>query len=134
MSFKISKIVIGKGKTTTDEKQATWTRLYYEAEVIISDESQIELARGSVEALLDAWLEPKVKGSTKLPFDASKIPWIDRENEKGKFQVSEDYDNPEHKALLKFLNEHAGGCVNSEGFFYWVYKNGSTIGRKLKRK
>jgi hypothetical protein len=75
-----------------------------------------------------------VKGSPKLPFDASKIAWQDRENEKGKFQVSEDYDNPEHKALLKFLNEHAGGCVNSEGYFYWVYKNGSTVGRKLRQK
>jgi hypothetical protein len=133
MSFKISKITIGKGKTVTDEKQATWTRQYYEAEVIIGDESQIELARGSVEALLDAWLEPKVKGSTKLPFAASKIPWIDRENEKGKFQVSEDYSNPEHKALLKFLNE-AGGCVASEGWFYWIYRDGATVGRKLRRK
>jgi hypothetical protein len=140
MSFKISKMTIGKGKTTTDEKQTQWTRQYYEAEVIIEDESQIELARGSVEALLDAWLsgksiveEPKVKGSTKLPFDASKIPWIDRENEKGKFQVSEDYGNPDHKALLKFLNE-AGGCVASEGWFYWIFRNGSTVGRKLRRK
>jgi len=141
MTFKINRLTVGKGKTTTNEKQTEWTRQYYEAEVLIEDESQIELARGSVEALLDAWLsgsasavaEPKAKGSTRLPFDVSKITWQDRENEKGKFQVSEDYDNPEHKALLKFLNEHVGGCINSEGWFYWVYKAGDKIGRK-KRK
>jgi hypothetical protein len=78
--------------------------------------------------------EAKVKGSTKLPFDASKIAWQKRTGTKGEFELSEDYDNPEHKALLKFLNEHAGGCINSEGWFYWVYKNGSTIGRKRKVK
>jgi hypothetical protein len=55
-----------------------------------------------------------MKDPTKLPFDVAKIPWIDRANEKGKFQVSEDYDNPDHKALLKFLNEHAGGCIQSK--------------------
>ena len=93
-------------------------------------EASIVKMRVQVEKLVG---EAKVKGSTKLPFDASKIQWQDKENEKGKFQVSEDFDNPEHKALLKFLNEHAGGCINSEGYFYWVYKSGSKIGRK-KRK
>jgi hypothetical protein len=72
--------------------------------------------------------------SAKLPFDASKIHWQDRENEKGKFQMSEDYNNPEHKALLEFLTEHANGCISSEGWFYWVYMNGSAIGRKMQKK
>jgi hypothetical protein len=71
------------------------------------------------------------KGSPKLPFDASKIQWLDRENEKGKFQSSEDLNSPDHKALLAFLNEHVPNkCVQSEGRFYWIYPNGSTIGRK----
>jgi hypothetical protein len=73
------------------------------------------------------------KPSAKLPFNASKIKWQDRENEKGKFQVSEDFNSLDHKALLKFLNEHAGGCLSSDGQFYWVYRNGSTIGRKLRK-
>jgi len=140
MSFKISKITIGKGSTVGDEKAGKWERKYFEIECLVTDESQIELAKGTIEALLDSWLsgsasaiaEPKVKGSTKLPFDASKIAWQDREGQKGKYQISEDFSNPEHKALLKFLSEHAGGCVNSEGYFFWVYKNGSTIGRKLR--
>jgi hypothetical protein len=77
------------------------------------------------------------KPSAKLPFDVSRIRWQDRENEKGKFQLSEDYSNPEHRGLLKFLVGHTGGCVNSRDsggrlWFYWIYKNGSTIGRKLR--
>ena len=74
------------------------------------------------------------KPSAKLPFDASKIHWQDAENQKGKFQVSHDYSNPDHKALLKFLHEHAGGCITSEGHFYWQYQDGSTIGRKSSKK
>jgi hypothetical protein len=78
--------------------------------------------------------DASAKGSPKLPFDASKIKWQDRENEKGKFQMSEDYSSPDHKALHAFLNEHIPGkCVQSEGWFIWVYPNGSTIGRKLKK-
>jgi hypothetical protein len=45
--------------------------------------------------------EAEVKGSTKLPFDASKIAWQKRTGAKGEFEVSEDFNNPEHKALLK---------------------------------
>jgi len=74
------------------------------------------------------------KGDPKLPFDAEKIQWIDQENDKGRFQKSEDVDNPDHKALLVFLSEHIPAkCINSGGFFYWVYGNGTTIGRKPRK-
>ena len=75
--------------------------------------------------------DASVKGSPKLPFDAGKIQWIDRGNEKGKFQISEDVNSPDHKALLAFLNEHVPSKrITSDGYFYWIYPNGSTIGRK----
>jgi len=69
----------------------------------------------------------------KLPFNASKIRWRQAEGLKGPFELSDDYENPEFKALLKFLVEFAGGAVSSEGFFYWVFPNGSVIGRKQKK-
>jgi hypothetical protein len=68
----------------------------------------------------------------KLPFDPCKIHWEPRKGEKGIFELSEDYDSPDHKALLKFLTEHAGGCISSEGFFYWTFTDAKSIGRKLK--
>jgi hypothetical protein len=79
--------------------------------------------------------DASAKASPKLPFDADKIKWQDRENEKGKFQCSEDYDSLDHKALLAFLNEHVPSkCVRSGSYFYWIYPNGTTIGRKLQKK
>jgi len=98
-----------------------------------AQESSIVKMRLQIQKLLGA--EAKAtQGSPKLPFDVSKIKWQERENEKGKFQCSEDYDSLDHKALLRFLNEHVPSkCVQSEGWFYWVYPSGSKIGRKLKK-
>ncbi|MCJ7560349.1 hypothetical protein MUO79_06985 [Candidatus Bathyarchaeota archaeon] len=99
-------------------------------DLLNAQESSIVKMRMQLEKLLQA----APKGSPRLPFDASKIGWQDRENEKGKFQSSEDTNNPEHKALLAFLNEHVPSkCVQSEGLFYWIYPNGTTIGRKLRK-
>jgi len=38
----------------------------------------------------------------------------------------------EFKAMLKDLAAH-GDKMNREGYFYWLFKNGATVGRK-KRK
>ena len=142
MSFKITKLKVGKGRTVSDEKQGAWNKQYLEVEATVEDERDVEQAKNSIESLLDLWLsgqnvnaqalEKPVKDLAKLPFDADKIQWQNRKGEKGEYQVSEDYDNPDHKALLKFLNDHAGGCVNSGGWFIWVYRNGVTIGRKKR--
>jgi hypothetical protein len=75
----------------------------------------------------------EVKPSAKLPSKVDAIKWEGAESPKGKFEVSHDYSNPEHKSLLAFLNT-AGGVMSSEGYFYWIYPDGSTIGRKLKAK
>jgi len=100
-------------------------------DLLNAQESSIVKMRMQLEKLLGA----TPKASPKLPFDVSKIKWQDRENEKGKFQFSEDFDSVDHKALLKFLNEHTPGkCVTSEDWFYWVYREGSKIGRKLRAK
>ena len=72
----------------------------------------------------------ETKPSTKLPFNAEKIKWQQRQNQKGPFEISEDYDNADHGALLKFLREHANGCLTSEGWFYWIFPDLKTLGRK----
>ena len=53
------------------------------------------------------------------------------EGQKGEFEKSEDVNNPEFKAMLKDLQSH-GGKLTRNGMFYWVYKNGSTVGRKKR--
>jgi hypothetical protein len=59
------------------------------------------------------------------------IKWVKAEGSKGEFEKSEDFNNPEFKKMLKDLAEH-DGKLTRDGVFYWVFKNGSTVGRKKR--
>jgi hypothetical protein len=80
-------------------------------------------------------LEPQRKGSPELPFHADRIAWKDATGEKGPYGRAEDYENPDHKALVQFLNDHIPSkCVTSQGFFYWLFSDGRTVGRRPKNR
>jgi len=144
VSFKVSRLTVGKGKTVSDEKAGTWEKRYFELEMIIQDEKDLQTSKDVAAMLLDQWLgitgehehvetdAPKAEASTNLPYDTTKINWQPRQGPKGAFEISEDYRNADHQALLKFLSEHAGGCVSSKTHFYWTFDDGKTVGRKLK--
>jgi len=137
LSFKICKIVIGKGKTTTDEKQTQWTRQYFEIECLIEDENQIELARGSIEALLDMWLKGESitpqKPQQTVHWDTSKIKWVEAEGTHGKYERSEDVNSLDFKELLKDLEAH-NGKLSHDGYFIWKFEKSPIIGRKKRQK
>ncbi|MEM0006646.1 MAG: hypothetical protein QW734_11240 [Candidatus Bathyarchaeia archaeon] len=67
----------------------------------------------------------------KIGWNPDKIKWEDAEGSSGQYQRSEDFNNPEFKAMLKDLQAH-GGKLTRNGYFYWVFKNGSTVGRKKR--
>lgn len=83
---KIEKLVVGKGKTTGNEKIG-WTKQYFELAVSIEDLSEVELAKANISGLLDGWLtqpsEPKLPREPKLPVqlpqlyseESGKLPW-----------------------------------------------------------
>jgi hypothetical protein len=69
--------------------------------------------------------------SIELPFKAENIKWASKVGGRGPFELNEDYENPDHKQLLEFMKQHAGGAISSQGFYYWVFSSdGKTIGRK----
>jgi hypothetical protein len=75
----------------------------------------------------------KLFGEAKRKWDwnPDAIRWEKAQGAKGEFEHSEDVNNPAFKALLKDLAEH-NGKLTREGWFYWTFKNGSTVGRKHK--
>jgi hypothetical protein len=88
VSFKVTKLTVGKGKTTGDEKQGEWIKRYYEIEVSIEDEHDTEIAKASAEGLIDGWLtgikivEPQtqmakqeMKSEELSRADLAKLPW-----------------------------------------------------------
>jgi len=62
-----------------------------------------------------------------------KIKWEKAEGGSGPYERSEDVNNPEFKAMLRDLAAHNGRLIR-EGWFYWVFKNGHTVGRKKREK
>lgn len=137
LSFKVKKLRVGKGKTVTNEKQTEWQKKYYELEVDIEDEHDIELAKASAEGLIDGWLTPSKLTTqpqpqhTRSTWSMEKILWKEETGPKGIYFRSEDVNNPEFKAMLRDLQSHKGKMYR-DGFFYWVFQNGSTVGRKQK--
>jgi len=66
-----------------------------------------------------------------VSWNPNKIKWEKAEGFKGEYERSEDVNNPEFKVMLKDLAQH-GGKLTKDGYFYWVFKNGSTVGRKRR--
>ena len=139
MSFKISKIIVSKGRTVADEKSGKWERQHYSVEIEISDEKSIQEAKAEGGALIDGSLNDSTvaprpastKGSTELPFKAEYIPWKSKTGDKEPFELSDSFENPDHQQLLSFLKDHVGNAITSQGFYYWVFNSdGKTIGRK----
>jgi hypothetical protein len=139
MSFKVTKITVGKGKTIGDEKANKWERQYFELEAQVEDESGIELAKGSLESLIDTWLKgeaitPRENCASELPPDMSSVPWQKRLGSHGEFDVSnEDLKNPGYVRLLSSLRAHSGK-MTVENFFVWILPDGKSIGRKLRAR
>ena len=73
----------------------------------------------------------QAKGVEK--WDQSKIRWEKTEGGSGPYERSEDVNNLEFKAMLKDLAAH-GGKMMHDGFFYWTFKNGATVGRKRRKQ
>lgn len=65
----------------------------------------------------------------KVGYDMSKIAWVKAEGTKGPYEKTDDVNNNDYKALRKDLKEH-GGKFRKAGYFIWVFRNGTTIGRK----
>jgi len=62
-------------------------------------------------------------------WNPNAITWQDANGAKGPYQRSEDIDNLQFKAMLKDLADH-NGRMRREGYFYWTFENGGTVGRK----
>ncbi len=69
----------------------------------------------------------------KIGWNPDQIKWEQAEGSSGPYQRSEDVNNTEFKAMLKDLQAH-GGRLTREGWFYWVFQNGTTVGRKKRNQ
>lgn len=67
----------------------------------------------------------------KTSWNPEKIKWEPAEGQSGPYERSEDINNPEFKVMLKDLAAYHGRPTRN-GYFYWTFKNGLTVGRKRR--
>jgi len=123
--MEIKQLTVGKGKTT--ENNGEWTRVYYELTVEILPDEDINLSKANVEGLLDGWLSSNV--SKRKLWNPDNIAWTKAEGQKGEYWRSDDVDCEDYKNLRREL-EQSNGRLRKNGYFYWIFQNGVTIGRK----
>ncbi|MEM0253243.1 MAG: hypothetical protein QXK78_01620 [Candidatus Bathyarchaeia archaeon] len=95
-------------------------------------EASITKMKQQIAKLVGVSEEQKTESKREWSWDPSKIKWVKAQGARGEFEKSEDVDNPEFKKMLKDLAEH-NGKLTRDGFFYWTYRNGSTVGRKPRK-
>ncbi|MBT0160226.1 hypothetical protein G4O51_09600 [Candidatus Bathyarchaeota archaeon A05DMB-2] len=83
---------------------------------------------------IESMAPPEVTASDKedKKYDANKIKWEKTTGLKGEYERSEDLNSMDFKAMLKDLTAHQGKLTR-DGYFYWLFKNGATIGRKKQK-
>ena len=99
-------------------------------EALVKLRDAFRMAGEAIDEYVDS-LGPKE--DVGLTWNPDKINWVTAEGAKGKYQRSEDVNNPDFKALLKDLASHSGRMRN-QGYFYWSFQNGTTVGRKQVQK
>ena len=67
----------------------------------------------------------------KIGWEPDQIKWEEAQGTAGPYQRSEDANNPEFKLMLKDLAAH-NGKLTRDGWFYWTFQNGTTVGRKKR--
>lgn len=94
--------------------------------------------RDAAQMMADAaneYLEKQAPADVKTErrsWDPSKIKWESAEGNTGPYERSEDVNNLDFKAMVKDIAEHKGK-LSRDNLFYWLFQNGTTVGRK-KRK
>ncbi|MEM0096552.1 MAG: hypothetical protein QW660_07970 [Candidatus Bathyarchaeia archaeon] len=122
------KIFIGDLLDYLNTQEEAIKRLKEQIAKLVGVFEEVEKENAEVQ---DVKADVKAEVSRVWSWNPDKISWLRSQGVKGEFERSEDRDNPQFKAMLKDLANH-NGRLTRDGYFYWVYKNGATVGRKRR--
>jgi hypothetical protein len=69
----------------------------------------------------------------KYSWDMAKLSWEPAMGSAGPYERCEDDGGLEFKAMLKDIVAHSGK-LSKEGYFFWAFSNGLTVGRKKQQQ
>jgi hypothetical protein len=122
-----------------------WFRVEYSVKATVNCTEESHVAKAQLDAIVDAWLANALPGKAapsqeplpteeqaeKPKWNPAKIKWTEKQGASGPYERSEDVNSLDFKQMLKDLAAHKGR-ITRNGYFYWVFKNGSTVGRKKR--
>ena len=138
--MQVKRLVVGKGRTSRPSEAENWIKEYYEVEVLIDNLTELEATKANLTGLIDSWLSSSMSSAKQMAqgnvkeeavWNPSKIVWRRAEGASGPYERSEDVNSLDFKALVKDLVAH-GRKLTRDGTFYWLFKNGTTVGRKKR--
>jgi hypothetical protein len=106
---KITELTITKGRTVRAPVGEEWLRLEYSVKILVEDDSEIQVAKASVEGLLDGWLSSSLPSPTSAAQEKPKPAKEILESVKGAFP-------PELKQLLTFEQNNECIIIRPRGF------------------
>lgn len=65
------------------------------------------------------------------PWDPDKIKFVGAQGAKGPYEKADPQATPDFKAMLQDLKDHKGKFRHGQ-YFYWVFSDSATVGRKKK--
>jgi len=71
--------------------------------------------------------------SKTLQYDPEKFTWQQASGSSGKYQRADKQESVDYQLLVKDLEVHRGRMTKG-GLFYWLFRDGETVGRKPKAK
>ncbi|MEM3880907.1 MAG: hypothetical protein QXD19_04080 [Candidatus Bathyarchaeia archaeon] len=72
-----------------------------------------------------------VGAQSAYSWNSQAIRWEKAKGERGEYERCSDVENADFKALVKDLEAH-DGKLTRDGFFYWLFSDGSAVGRKKR--
>lgn len=144
--MKVTKIVVGKGKTVAGGDEKSWAKAYYEVEVLVEDQSELDLAKGFAEGTIDGWLlgeaKPKEPVATQRPvpeIDANELlnhKWKGKKlpgggYERGKLDWGWDFAQEFSKEVLQVLEK---GPLDVDKYRFNLTAQGIVLTKKAKRE
>ena len=105
----------------------------FEISMLVIDRDTAQFRVERIDELLNKVGEAKgYVEAQKRTWNPKKIEWIETSGTKGLYDKASPQGTDDFKAMLIDLKKHSGK-LSCDGFFYWVFSDQATVGRKKNK-
>lgn len=144
--MKVTKLVVGKGRTARPSEQEQWIKEFYQLEIELADDKELEDARAYGLSLIDNWLSEAPTAPQYIPrldeAELEELPWQTRNKELAKpgqwawlFGPESTKGAPEGaQELIKAIEASKDGKLELGAYEYTFSKDRAFVQRRPVKK